>query len=87
MISVKIVKNKIYKTRNNLPQSTLNKEEREKNVKGMYKAKKIEKIKNKKILIFDDIYTTGETVNECAKELIKKGIKRENIGVLTIAKD
>ena len=50
-------------------------------------AKNVEKIKNKKILIFDDIYTTGNTVNECAKMLIESGIDKKNIGVLTIAKD
>lgn len=87
IISVKIEKNKILKIKNTLPQSTLNKIQREENVKGVYKAIQIEKIRNKKILIFDDIYTTGNTVNECAKVLVEKGIKRENIGVLTIAKD
>lgn len=87
IISVKIEKNKILKTKNTLPQSTLNKKQREENVKGVYQARKIEKIRNKKILIFDDIYTTGNTVNECARVLVEKGIKRENIGVLTIAKD
>lgn len=84
---IKIQKNILYKIRNTVPQSTLNKEEREANSKGVYKAKNTEKIKNKKILIIDDIYTTGSTLNECAKTLIENGIKKENIGVLTLAKD
>lgn len=77
----------IQKIKDTKSQSTLNREQREKNVIGVYKIKNIEKIKNQKILIFDDIYTTGNTVNECAKILVEAGIKKNNIGVLTIAKD
>ena len=77
----------LYKIKNTVPQSTLNKKQREENAKGVYKAKNIKRIYNKKILLIDDIYTTGNTVNECANTLTQKGIKRKNIGVLTIAKD
>lgn len=87
IIGVKIEKNILYKTKNILPQSTLNKEQRIENVKNVYKAKNIEKIKNKKILIFDDIYTTGSTVNECAKILVEAGISKNSIEILTLAKD
>ena len=77
----------LYKTKNIVPQSTLNKKERKENIKGAFKIKHTEKIKNKKILIIDDIYTTGSTLNECARLLIRNGIKKEDIGVLTLAKD
>ena len=81
------IENVLYKIKNTVPQSTLNKEQREQNAKGDYKVNNIQKIYNKKILIFDDIYTTGSTLNECAKVLIEQGIKKEQIGVMTIAKD
>lgn len=87
IINVQIIKKIIYKIKNTVPQSSLNKRQREENAKGAYEAKNIEKIENKNILIIDDIYTTGNTVNECARVLVQKGIPRENIGVLTIAKD
>ena len=87
IINVPISKNVLYKIKHTLPQSTLNKEQRGENAKGVYKIKNIKKVQNKKILIIDDIYTTGNTVNECAKILIQEGIKRNNIGVLTLAKD
>lgn len=87
LISTKIEKNILYKIKHTKPQSTLNKQQREENAKGVYEAKNIDKIKNKKILIIDDIYTTGNTVNECAKILVEKGINKRDIGVLTLAKD
>lgn len=82
------IKNKIlYKIKNTPAQSSLNKIQREENVKGVYEAQNTSLIFNKKILLIDDIYTTGNTINECANALIQKGIKRTDIGVLTIAKD
>ena len=51
----------------------------------VYKLKNKEQLENKKILLIDDIYTTGSTVNECAKTLQQANIKK--IDVFTIAKD
>ena len=87
IIKIPIVPQILYKTKNTVPQSSLNKAQREENAKGAYQVIHINKINGKRILLIDDIYTTGNTVNECAKVLIKKGIKRTDIGVLTIAKD
>lgn len=75
----------LAKTKNNATQSLLNQEGREKNVQGVYKAKNIGKIKNKNILLVDDIFTTGYTVNECSK--ILKEANAKSVGILTIAKD
>lgn len=88
IIKVPIEQKILYKIKHTVPQSSLNKQQREENAKGVYKVKKnITKLYNKKILLIDDIFTTGNTVNECAKVLIGEGIKRTNIGVLTLAKD
>ena len=66
-------------------QSSLSKERRKQNVKNAFYIKNAERIRNKSVLIFDDIYTTGSTVLECAKVLSNENVKQ--IGVLTIAKD
>mgnify|MGYP004638104953 CR=1 FL=1 len=87
ILNIPIERNILYKNKNTVPQSTLNKEQREENAKDAYIAKNCKKIANKRILLIDDIYTTGSTVNECAKTLIDSGIEKEQIGVLTIAKD
>lgn len=75
----------LYKIKNTKPQSLLNKEQRKINLKGVYQVKNEEKIKNKKVLLFDDIYTTGSTLEECAKVLKEAGACE--VGVLTLAKD
>ena len=79
------LKDILVKKINNKAQSTLNKKEREENVKNVYKLLNSGKIKNKDVLIFDDIYTTGATMNSCIKELENVGVKK--IGILTLAKD
>lgn len=75
----------IIKEKNNIEQSSLNKKQRSKNVKNVYNVINKQKILNKKIILFDDIYTTGNTVNEISKLLKQNGAKE--ILVLTIAKD
>ena len=75
----------LFKTKNIIEQSKLNKEERQKNIQGVYELYHKELLKDKKILLVDDIYTTGSTVNECSKILMKANPKK--IGVFTIAKD
>lgn len=81
----KIVTNCLYKVKNIVPQSGLNKQERKSNIKGAYSLCNNELIKDKKVLLVDDIYTTGSTVNECSK--ILKDAEASKIGVFTLAKD
>ena len=83
--NIELVTNCLYKEKNNVPQSTLNKEDRIENVKNAYIIKNSKIIKDKRVIIFDDIYTTGSTVNECSKLLKQNNVKK--ILVMTIAKD
>lgn len=75
----------IIKIVNTVPQSTLNQTQRAKNVLGIYKVTNSQMIYKKRILLIDDIFTTGSTVNECSKVLKQNGVK--SVDVLTIAKD
>ncbi len=84
-LGIKLEKNNLIKVLDTKKQSTLTKTERKENVKNAFKVTKPEKLLNKKIILFDDIYTTGSTVNECSKALKNAGAKE--IAVLTIAKD
>lgn len=75
----------IIKKKDNKPQSELNKLERIKNVEDIYEINKPIEVKNKKVLLLDDIYTTGSTVNEIARKL--KQNQTQEIGVITLTKD
>ena len=55
------------------PQNALNKKERVVNIKNAFSLIDNINIKNKSILIVDDIFTTGTTINECCKVLKKAG--------------
>lgn len=84
-VQIKCYTDVLVKIKNNKPQSTLSGKLRKENTKNVYKLNNFEKIENKKILIFDDIYTTGATVDACIREL--KNANVSEIGVLTLAKD
>lgn len=75
----------LIKTSNIAMQSSLNKENRKNNIINAFSVYNEYKIYNKKVLIFDDIFTTGSTTNECAKVLLNSGASK--IGIVTIAKD
>ena len=76
--------NTLKKIKHTSPQSALSRTQREKNIKNVYKILNVS-VKGKKILLFDDIYTTGATVNECSRVLRCAGAKE--VAVVTIAKD
>lgn len=75
----------LYKAKDIVAQSTLNREEREQNIKDVYELKNVKELEKKKILLIDDIYTTGSTLNECSKILRKSNPKV--ITCFTMAKD
>lgn len=61
----------LEKVKENKPQHNIKGAERAKNVKGVYRVISKELIKDKNILIIDDIITTGNTLGECARMLEK----------------
>lgn len=75
----------ILKVKNTKTQSTLKKEERKDNIKDAYIINEKDRLKGKKVILFDDIYTTGATVNEISKKLKEAGTRE--ILVIVIAKD
>lgn len=75
----------LVKIKDTKKQSTLTKTERMQNLKGVFEVKNKGILKNKNVILFDDIFTTGSTVNECCNVLKKAGAK--GIAVLTLAVD
>lgn len=65
----------ICKSIHNAPQNSLSAKERKGNVIGVYEEVDVDLIKDKTILLIDDIKTTGSTLNECARVLNANGAK------------
>jgi predicted amidophosphoribosyltransferase len=65
-------------------QTQLKKNERGQNVRGAFAVTKPGPIEGKKILLIDDVFTTGSTVRECARVLIRNGAKE--VAALTVAR-
>lgn len=84
-LQLNLVDNVLLKTKDIIEQSKLNKENRENNIINAYTIKNGQKINNKNIILIDDIYTTGSTVNECSRMLKMANTKK--ILVFTLAKD
>lgn len=66
------------------PQVALGKGEREANVRGAFELAAPERVKGERIILVDDVYTTGSTVKECARILM--GGKAAAVSVLTLAR-
>jgi len=66
------------------PQTGLGRKDRQSNVRQAFRLKNVDIVKQKRILLVDDVYTTGATVNECARHLMQAGA--EQVDVLTIAR-
>jgi len=77
----------LIKTKNTKPQTTLKQKDRKTNLQNTFSLNlkySLKNFRNKNILLIDDVFTTGSTLNECAKILVKNEIK--NIYCLTLAK-
>ncbi len=56
-------------------QSTLDKEARKRNMAGVFHVNRGRELRGRSILLVDDIYTTGVTMHEAARELKRAGAK------------
>ena len=63
----------LYKKAGRKTQSGLNRKDRIENIKNAFIVRHPELIVDKTILLIDDVFTTGSTVNECARTLKKNG--------------
>ncbi len=58
------------------PQMGLKKEERRKNVRGAFGLERPEVVRNRTVLLVDDVATTGNTLSECGRVLKRAGCKK-----------
>ncbi len=83
-LQLPLISDVLIKTKETTPQMKLLEKQRRENLKGVFACKKIEKIKDRKIFLIDDVYTTGATMEECAKVL--KQSKAKEVWGITVAR-
>ena len=86
LINKPFISNLIIKTKHTKAQAKLKNKERKVNLNSVFKINKryLELVKNKNILIVDDVITTGTTVNKCSKVLKEAGVNK--VYITSIAK-
>lgn len=76
----------LTKTRDTQPQSGFKDASmRRANVVGAYRVQDLQKIRGKRILLLDDVVTTGATASECAKTLMFGGAKQVTLATVAVA--
>ncbi|MCH8158193.1 MAG: ComF family protein, partial [Nitrospinae bacterium] len=66
------------------PQAKMSRGDRKKNVSGAFEVNRPDQVEGKKILLVDDVFTTGSTVSEASKALKRAGAKE--VFVFTLAR-
>lgn len=72
-LALPLMPDALVRTRATEPQIELSAAERRVNVRGAFSVKGVDRIAGKRILLLDDVMTTGSTMDECAKELKSGG--------------
>lgn len=68
----------LVRRRDTLPQWELSLTERRRNVKGAFSVTRLQEVKDRHILLVDDIFTSGATMDACAQALKRAGAVRVN---------
>ncbi len=73
----------LYRTRHTRPQVELTGAERIRNVAGAFALQRPEDVAGRSVVLVDDVFTTGATMNECASVLKQAGASQ--VTALTLA--
>lgn len=74
-----VTRSALVRVRRTRPQVGLSREERERNLRGAFRASSV--VSGKRVLLVDDVFTSGHTARECAMALRQAGAVE--VGVLT----
>ena len=78
------VRRAVRRVKASAPQSGLTKSQRRANVRGVFALKRGVTLRGARVLLVDDVFTTGATASACAKVLKRAGAAR--VTLLTVAR-
>jgi ComF family protein len=67
------------------PQVQLNEADRRRNVAGAFRVNRPDQVRGRRVLLVDDVLTTGATVDECSRSLLRAGARSVDALVLARA--
>lgn len=82
-LNISLVKNNLIKVKKTAPQVSLPLKKRLTNLDGAFKLRNPTIVSKKKILLIDDVYTTGTTIKKCAQILQKR---KNQVVAITLAR-
>ena len=81
---VKLASRLLTRVRATKPQAGLSHQERRRNVDGAFAVRRKAEVRGKRVILVDDVMTTGATLGACAKVL--KAAGAESVAALTVAR-
>ena len=81
---VPLMERVLVRHRSTAAQAGLSRGQRRRNIRGAFRVEDRAAVRKRAVLLVDDVFTTGATLNECARMLRKQGAHR--VDVLTIAR-
>jgi ComF family protein len=81
--SISVKNSSLFRKKATKPQTDLSYEERLENVKGAFIVKGAHGLKGKRVILVDDVFTTGSTLQACTEALLEGGA--EEVFCLTAA--
>jgi len=85
ILNVKVSDRVVKRVKYTESQTTMNLNEREENISGAFKVSQKNAIREKSILLLDDVITTGATIAECGKILLEAGANKIYAASIAIA--
>lgn len=63
----------VFRIKHNQTQTKLNRKQRQENVRNIFRSKDPDRVRGKRVILVDDVLTTGATIGACARALLEAG--------------